>query len=252
MSGEASSLTGISNAGGSKLGNAILGYLFDPANASGLFGKNQGPGAFMNPNGRGGALYPGGPGLPGGNATGGGLNDAAGVIAGGELAGPALAGSSGASGAGILSPGASGGGGAAGWLSNANPFSAGFGTGHALSSDPALAGITPQMIASGGSSMPAAQAQPVPPSSGGGMLNTASQLASIANSLGVDKQQPQPQPMQAQPRNSSMPAVQQPPLPSANPQPQSPGNLPGAGGQMQVQAATNPQLKQLLASLGIG
>jgi len=58
--------------------------------------------------------------------------------------------------------------------------------------------------------------------------------------------------MQAQPRNSSMPAVQQPPLPSANPQPQSPGNLPGAGGQMQVQAATNPQLKQLLASLGIG
>ena len=33
--------------------------LFDPANITGLFGKNQGPGAFLDPNGTGGGLLPG-------------------------------------------------------------------------------------------------------------------------------------------------------------------------------------------------
>jgi hypothetical protein len=52
----------------------------------------------MNPTGQGGALYPGGPGLPGGNATGSALNNTAAMIAGGELAGPAAAGGGAATG----------------------------------------------------------------------------------------------------------------------------------------------------------
>src|SRR5580698_7891821 len=47
------------------------GYLFDPANFSHAFGKNVGPGAFMTPDkAQGGSLYPGGPGLPGGQKSG--------------------------------------------------------------------------------------------------------------------------------------------------------------------------------------
>ena len=39
--------------------NGLLGSLFDPANISGAFGNNKGPGAFMDPNGSGGSLLPG-------------------------------------------------------------------------------------------------------------------------------------------------------------------------------------------------
>lgn len=248
-----SSLAGPKGLGQSSIGNSILGYLFDPANISGAFGKNQGPGAFMNPTGQGGAAYPGGPGLPGGNATGGAANDVAAAIGGGELLGAAgAAGSGSGGGAGILSPGASGGGGVSGWLSNANPWSAGYGTGHALSADPALAGITPNMVIPGGSTMPAATgataAAAAPASSGGSSaLNNASQLASIAQSMGVGKGGGQQAPSQlAQPPPRT--PVQQgaaPAPPVANPQPQSPGAL------SQPQAGNSPQLKQLLAQLGI-
>lgn len=57
------SLTGPGGIGGKTgtgaVGNGILGYMFDPANISGMFGKNAGPGAFMDPNGTGGAVLPG-------------------------------------------------------------------------------------------------------------------------------------------------------------------------------------------------
>ena len=39
--------------------NGALGSLVDPANFSHLFGKNSGPGAFMDPNGTGGSFLPG-------------------------------------------------------------------------------------------------------------------------------------------------------------------------------------------------
>lgn len=191
---------------GNSTANGILAYLFDPANGSGFFGKNQGPGAFMNPNGQGGALYPGGPGLPGGNATGGALNDAAGVIAGGALAGPALAGGAGSAGT-AGAAGAAGGGAAP---------AATAGTGAAASSSPFT-------------------------------LNNAAQLASIAKSMGVGQGGGQQAPSQlAQPPPRT--PVQQgaaPAPPVANPQPQSPGAL------SQPQAGNSPQLKQLLAQLGI-
>ena len=267
MSGEIGSLLGVGPKGitGSKIGNAIGGYLFDPANGSGLFGKNQGPGAFMNPNGQGGALYPGGPGLPGGNSTGKGLNDAAGVIAGGELAGPALAGggasSAGAAGsgaaaaptgAGILSPGASGGGGVAGWLSNANPWSPGYATGHALSSNPSLAGITPNMVIPGGSTMPAATgataAAAAPASGGGSALNNAAQVAQIAQQMGVGKNGgQQASPLAPAPPRTPVQQGAAPTPPVANPQPQSPGALSAP----QTQSRNSPELQQLLAQLGI-
>lgn len=93
MSGISESL-GVSNStkGLGSFGQGVLGYLFDPANISGQFGSNAGPGAFMNPNGKGGALYPGGPGLPGGNTTGNILNTVAESVVGGEFLGGAGAG----------------------------------------------------------------------------------------------------------------------------------------------------------------
>ena len=47
--------------GSGNVGNSIMSSLVDPANESGFFGKNQGPGAFMDPAGTGGGLFPGVP-----------------------------------------------------------------------------------------------------------------------------------------------------------------------------------------------
>ena len=44
---------------GGQIINGLLGSLLDPANITGMFGKNVGPGAFMDPNGVGGGLFPG-------------------------------------------------------------------------------------------------------------------------------------------------------------------------------------------------
>jgi hypothetical protein len=44
---------------GGNVGKGIGGALFDPANISGAFGNNTGPGAFMDPGGSGGGLFPG-------------------------------------------------------------------------------------------------------------------------------------------------------------------------------------------------
>ena len=98
MSGMLQPLVGKSGLGGKtglgNVGNGVLGAMFDPANFSGLFGNNQGPGAFLNPGGSGGSFWPGGPGLPGGNKTGGAINDAVATILGGEFLGPLVGGSS--------------------------------------------------------------------------------------------------------------------------------------------------------------
>lgn len=44
---------------GGPIAQGIGGALFDPANISGFFGHNKGPGAFMDPSGSGGGLFPG-------------------------------------------------------------------------------------------------------------------------------------------------------------------------------------------------
>jgi hypothetical protein len=133
-------------------GQSVFGALFDPANESGLVGKNKGPGAFLAPNkAQGGMLWPGGPGLPGGQTSGEIGNAAAAAIAGGVMSG-GFGGAMGdtATGESTLT----GGGGMSGAISNANPFSPGFGTASALANDPGTAGISPDMVISGGSSMP--------------------------------------------------------------------------------------------------
>lgn len=42
-----------------EVANGLAGSLVDPANFSGVFGKNQGPGAFLDPKGTGGSFLPG-------------------------------------------------------------------------------------------------------------------------------------------------------------------------------------------------
>ncbi len=42
-----------------EVANGLAGSLVDPANISGAFGKNQGPGAFLDPKGTGGSFLPG-------------------------------------------------------------------------------------------------------------------------------------------------------------------------------------------------
>lgn len=75
--------------------DGLFGSLVDPGNITGMFGKNVGPGAFMDPNGTGGGIFPGqswgskgvtgiNPGLP---EVGPIANTAAEIYAGGELAG---------------------------------------------------------------------------------------------------------------------------------------------------------------------
>ena len=42
-----------------EVANGFFGSLVDPANYTGFFGKNVGPGAFLDPNGEGGSFLPG-------------------------------------------------------------------------------------------------------------------------------------------------------------------------------------------------
>lgn len=121
-------MLGAHNLGGGAIGDGILGGLLDPMNMTGLFGKNQGPGAFMNPNGQGGALYPGGPGLPGGNAMGVALNDAVGAFVGAEALGAGGSGAAAGSGFMPVTP-------------QQRPA-----VNQALAGNPALTGVAPSMV----------------------------------------------------------------------------------------------------------
>jgi hypothetical protein len=158
-----------------------------------------------------------------------GVGQLAGGAAGGsrgQALGGGLGGLAGLGGGLVGGGGLTGGGGLSGMMSNLNPANAGFGTGGALASNPATAGITPDMVMPGGSSMP-----------GSGM----SQLEGpLMNFLGRQLQPQQP---------SQAPPPMQPPMGIRPPQtggsPQPPQVTPPmAAPQMPQGAMTPPQIGQ--------
>lgn len=161
-----------------------------------------------------------------GGAVGGNKGQALGGMLGGLGGG---LGAAGLQGMGGLS-GITGGGGLSGAMANLNPMSPGFNTGAALASNPALKGITPDMVMPGGSSMPP---PPPPPSAGGqDLMKASNDMLGMAKSLGLGGgQQQQTQPPQAPPPMPQRP--QQPPPqggpPSGMPMPNPAPTPPSAG-----------------------